>query len=48
VDALPSNLTVQVVEVKDDLGVDRKDGKKIEERLVAQGVKDIAKISLSH
>ena len=35
----------EVVEVKDDLGMSRKDMKKIEEKLASQGVSDIAKVS---
>jgi calcyphosin len=37
----------EVCEVKDDLGLSRKDFGKIRLKLEAQGVKDIAKISLS-
>ena len=35
----------EVLEVKDDLGVSRRDMKKIEAKLVAQGVRDIAKVT---
>ena len=38
---------VQVIEIKDDLGVDRRSHKDIEARLIAQGVTGIAKIGLA-
>jgi hypothetical protein len=36
----------EVVEVKNDLGLRRNDMKKIEERLIQQGINNIAKVSL--